>query len=41
MKDLLFVKKLHIPVFATQARLSNEEWNFEHQQVSSFIIQYL
>jgi len=38
MKDL-FVKKLHLPVFATQKSNSmfNEEWNFEHQQVCGFI----
>ncbi|RDX82111.1 hypothetical protein CR513_37142, partial [Mucuna pruriens] len=34
MKDLLFVKKMHLPVFATQKPKSmfDEEWDFEHQQ---------
>jgi len=32
MKDLLFVKKLHLP---------DEEWKFEHQQVCCFIRQYV
>ena len=43
MKDLLFVKKLHLPVFATQKpdSMSNEEWDFEHQQVCGFIRQYV
>ena len=39
MKDLLFVKALHLPVFASQKpeSKSDEEWAFEHQQVCSFI----
>jgi len=39
MKDLLFVKKMHLPVFATQKSesMSDEEWDFEHQQVCGFI----
>ncbi|RDX86226.1 hypothetical protein CR513_32464, partial [Mucuna pruriens] len=34
MKDLLFVKKMHLPVFAAQKpkSMSDEEWDFEHQQ---------
>ncbi|KAK8589773.1 hypothetical protein V6N12_024164 [Hibiscus sabdariffa] len=34
MKDLLFVKALHLPVFATQKpdSKSDEKWEFEHQQ---------
>ena len=33
MKDLLFVKNLHLPVFATKKpdSKSDEEWKFEHQ----------
>ncbi|RDX87092.1 hypothetical protein CR513_31474, partial [Mucuna pruriens] len=33
MKDLLFVKKMHLPVFAAQKpeSMSDEEWDFEHQ----------
>jgi len=34
MKDLLFVKKLHLLIFA------NEEWDFEHQHVCGFIRQH-
>ncbi|RDX99128.1 hypothetical protein CR513_17864, partial [Mucuna pruriens] len=39
IKDLLFVKKMHLPVFAAQKpeSMSNEEWDFEHQQVYGFI----
>ncbi|RDX97304.1 hypothetical protein CR513_19938, partial [Mucuna pruriens] len=39
MKDLLFVKKMHLPIFAAQKpkSMSDEEWNFEHQQVCGFI----
>ncbi|RDX92481.1 hypothetical protein CR513_25386, partial [Mucuna pruriens] len=39
MKDLLFVKKMHLPIFAVQKpeSMSNEEWDFEHQQVCGFI----
>ncbi|RDY05718.1 hypothetical protein CR513_10416, partial [Mucuna pruriens] len=35
MKDLLFIKKMHLPVFTAQKleSMSNEEWDFEHQQV--------
>ena len=43
MKDLLFMKNLHIPVFATKKpdSKSDEEWEFEHQQVCGFIRQYV
>jgi len=43
MKDLLFVKKLHLPVLTTQKpdSMSEEEWDFEHQQVCGFIRQYV
>ncbi|KAK8564203.1 hypothetical protein V6N12_036332 [Hibiscus sabdariffa] len=43
MKDLLFVKALHLPVFATQKpdSKSEEEWEFEHQQVCGFIRQFV
>lgn len=39
MKDLLFVKAMHLPVFATQKpeSKSDEEWEFEHEQVCGFI----
>ena len=41
MKDLLFVKNLHLVVFATQKPESKteEEWEFEHHQVCGFIQQ--
>nr|KYP70932.1 Retrovirus-related Pol polyprotein from transposon TNT 1-94 [Cajanus cajan] len=43
MKDLLFVKKMHLPVFATQKPnfMSEEEWDFEHQQVCGFIRKFV
>jgi len=33
MEDLLFVKKFHIPVFATEKpeEKTGKEWKFEHQ----------
>nr|KYP52740.1 Retrovirus-related Pol polyprotein from transposon TNT 1-94 [Cajanus cajan] len=39
MKDLLFVKKMHLPIFTTQKPdfMSDEDWDFEHQQVCGFI----
>jgi len=43
MKDLLFVMKLHSPVFAA-AKLddkSDEEWEFEHKQGCGFIGQFV
>nr|AAV88069.1 hypothetical retrotransposon [Ipomoea batatas] len=43
MKDLLFVKKLHLPVFASAKpeNMSDEEWDFEHQQVCGYIRQWV
>jgi hypothetical protein len=43
MKDLLFVKKLHLPVFSSTKpdSMSEEEWEFEHLQVCGFIRQYV
>ncbi|KAL4279432.1 hypothetical protein GQ457_03G020660 [Hibiscus cannabinus] len=43
MKDLLFVKALHLPVFATQKldSKSDEELEFEKQQVCGFIQQFV
>ncbi|CAJ2627704.1 unnamed protein product [Trifolium pratense] len=43
MKDLLFVKKLHLPVFSSAKpnSKSDEEWEFEHLQVCGFIRQYV
>ncbi|KAK8997629.1 hypothetical protein V6N11_012178 [Hibiscus sabdariffa] len=43
MKYLLFVKALHLLVFATQKldSKSDEEWEFEHQQVCGFIRQFV
>ena len=43
MKDLLFVKSLHLPVFATSKpdSKSDEVWKFEHQQVCGFIRQWV
>ncbi|VFQ98154.1 unnamed protein product [Cuscuta campestris] len=43
MKDLLFVKKMHLPVFATQKpeSKSDEEWAFEHEMVCGFIRQWV
>jgi len=39
MKDLLFVKKLHFPIFAMQKLNSmfNVEWGFEHKQLCDII----
>ena len=43
MKDLLFVKNLHLPVFASDKpqKKSVEEWSFENQQVCGFIRQWV
>ena len=43
MKDLLFVKNLHLPVFADAKPESKtaEEWLFENQQVCGFIRQWV
>jgi len=39
MKDLLFVKNMHLPVFRTQKpnSMSDEEWSFEHECVHGYI----
>ena len=39
MKDLLFVKNMHIPVFGAQKSesMSDEEWGFEHERMCGFI----
>ena len=43
MKDLLFVKKMHLPVFASNKpqSLNDEEWEFEHLQVCGYIRQWV
>ena len=43
MKDLLFVKSLHLPVFASQKLESknDDDWNFENEQVCGFIRQFV
>ena len=43
MKDLLFVKNLHLPVFAATKPESKttEEWIFENQRVCAFIRQWV
>ena len=43
MKDLLFVKKMHLPVFASNKpqSLNDEEWEFEHLQVCGYIGQWV
>ena len=43
MKDLLFVTKLHLPVFSTTKpeNKTDEEWEFEHEQVCGFIRQFV
>ena len=43
MKDFLFVKNLHLPVFALDKpqKKSDEEWSFENQQVCGFIRQWV
>jgi len=43
MKELLFVKNIHLPIFATLKPKSKieEEWEFEHQQVCGFIRQWV
>ena len=39
MKDFLFVKNMHLPVFDTQKpdSMSDEKWGFEHERVYAFI----
>ncbi|KAJ0077765.1 hypothetical protein Patl1_37282 [Pistacia atlantica] len=43
MKDLLFVKRLYLPVFASEKpdSKSDEEWEFEHKQVFGYIKQWV
>ncbi len=43
VKELLFVKSPHLPVFASQKpdSKSDEEWDFEHEQVCQFIRQFV
>nr|QIA97933.1 hypothetical protein AP_R.00g000310-v1.0.a3 [Amaranthus palmeri] len=43
MKDLLYVKSWHLPVFTTQKPdgKSEEQWEFEHEQVCGFIRQWV
>ena len=43
MKDLLFVTKMHLPVFGTTKPegKTDEEWEFEHKQVCGFIQQFV
>lgn len=43
MKDLLFVKKMHLPVFAAHKpeNMTDENWDFEHQQVCGYIRQWV
>ena len=43
MKDLLFVKKMHLSVFSAHKpeNVTDENWEFEHQQVCGYIIQWV
>ena len=43
MKDLLVVTKMHLPVFTTvkPEGKTDEEWEFDHEQVCSFIRQFV
>ena len=43
MKDLLFVAKMHMPVFSLQKPedRTDEEWEFEHNQVCGYIRQFV
>ncbi|CAL1379917.1 unnamed protein product [Linum trigynum] len=43
MKDLLFVTKLHLPVFssAKPEGKTDEDWEFEHQQVCNYVRQFV
>lgn len=43
MKDLLFVNKMHLPVFSTQKpeEKSDVDWEFEHNQVCGYIRQFV
>ena len=39
MKDLLFVKKMHLLIFSAHKpeNMTDENWEFEHQQVCGYI----
>ena len=43
MKDLLYVKNFHQPVFATEKPIdkTDEEWNLLHRQVCGYIRQWV
>ena len=43
MKDLLFMMKLHLPIFAKTKPDDKKdvEWEFEHEQVCGFIRQFV
>ena len=43
MKDLLFVKKIHIPFFSAHKpeNVTDKNWEFEHQQVCGFMRQWV
>ena len=43
MKDLLFVKNMHLPIFAKikPEKKNDEEWDFENEQVCGFIRQWV
>ena len=43
MKYLLFVKKMHLPFFIAHKsqNVTDENWEFEHQQVCGYIRQWV
>ena len=43
MKDLLFVKKMHLPVFTSTKpeSMTDEDWEFKHLQVCGYIRQWV
>ena len=43
MKDLLFVKKMHLSVFSSHKpdNVTDEIWEFDHQQVRGYIKQWV
>ena len=43
MKDLLYVKQFHLPVFVSEKpeKLSEEEWTLLHRQVCGYIRQWV
>ena len=43
MKDLLFMKKMHLLVFCAHKpeKVTDENWEFEHQQVCGYIRQWV